>query len=942
MASIVLYPPVVDSYMPAFQVGEGPCRIYFRLSKYNSSVDFTTVHASIYKQSTGTNVVNRQNDGSSSQIDKTYIRYRTTGIILNIKYFSVEGEDNLYYIELTDKDLAQGWSIGWIYKIQLRLSTISYVPSGTVNGGDISSWLNTNADSFSEWSTVCTIKATGKINYKIPFLSIDSRKEGASDNLVSQLIEIDNTILDLSGHFIRQDITEPVHSYRFILYKGNSDDVIEDSKELYCDEYQNVDNFKYLFTTELEDQEEYSLAFKYETINKLVGGRYELGDRYYFICSDYKTGDPPCEVITADNSKKHDFYINPPDHIHINSDDETPSSDPNISPNFSSTSPVELGDGYDRNLEAIQEENEEGRISLKLIPAGDKGEERQFCNLCIKRSDSRSNFKKWENIFIYQCNNQLIEDIPMFYDYTIESGIFYRYGVQEITTEGVGRRLREQPDTVKVIREFEYSYLLGKDNKQLKFKFDNTINNFKYQIYDSKIDPLGSKYPVIARNAKTYYRTFPINGLITFNMDESMSFSNRYDIIGSELVDVTEGKTVADWYGEWKYGETVYNDYYKEDPHHLPGLYDITYEKKFRDKVLEFLQDGEVKLFKSATEGNILVRLTDVTCTPVQSLNRMLYSFSATAYEVNDFTLDNCIAYGLHVVGDWAEDFYTKETKLGQISTELTLIKDKNGNLEGQDITKMIYQKYDSARKNIAGHSRSLMNYYDIKITFEDKPLKIIPKGGSSDGSDFVLGNKMNFKGQEINVYAPNRIYEVDGDISCGMQENLTILGDAENQVSKINVTVDFLYDVIDRPYVGKRIKEQRTIRGLGQLFQNCHPEENLFMDIYLKYYLDTDNIFNKLLAFTSVEIEAIPGAVFSIKDKVDDKNFNNKETHVIGATGHLFLMDVENIEGLVYNGIQDPATGEIIKQNTDIIINYYCLIQKGTYKTNNEVSKDE
>jgi hypothetical protein len=65
-------------------------------------------------------------------------------------------------------------------------------------------------------------------------------------------------------------------------------------------------------------------------------------------------------------------------------------------------------------------------------------------------------------------------------------------------------------------------------------------------------------------------------------------------------------------------------------------MYDMTYERDFRNKVLEFLHNGRPKLFKSATEGNILVRLVDVNCSPVPGLNRLIYSFSATGHEIAD------------------------------------------------------------------------------------------------------------------------------------------------------------------------------------------------------------------------------------------------------------------------------------------------------------------
>ena len=84
--------------------------------------------------------------------------------------------------------------------------------------------------------------------------------------------------------------------------------------------------------------------------------------------------------------------------------------------------------------------------------------------------------------------------------------------------------------TGRVMRNFNYSFLLGQNNQQLKLMFDNTMNSFKIQIQESKYDLIGTNYPIITRNASTKYRTFPINGLISFWMDENNLFCNKKDI----------------------------------------------------------------------------------------------------------------------------------------------------------------------------------------------------------------------------------------------------------------------------------------------------------------------------------------------------------------------------------------------------------------------------
>ena len=60
---------------------------------------------------------------------------------------------------------------------------------------------------------------------------------------------------------------------------------------------------------------------------------------------------------------------------------------------------------------------------------------------------------------------------------------------------------------------------------------------------------------------------------------------------------------------------------------------------------MEFLIDGKPKLFKSPTEGNMILRLTDVNFTPNQSLSRLVYSFTASGNEIAEDNIKNHLKY---------------------------------------------------------------------------------------------------------------------------------------------------------------------------------------------------------------------------------------------------------------------------------------------------------
>jgi hypothetical protein len=80
--------------------------------------------------------------------------------------------------------------------------------------------------------------------------------------------------------------------------------------------------------------------------------------------------------------------------------------------------------------------------------------------------------------------------------------------------------------------------------------------------------------------------------------------------------------------------------------------YNILAERKFKLEVLDWLNNGKVKLFRSPTEGNYLVRLMNVSLSPEEKTGRMLHSFNSTAYEMAECTYENMGKYGIISIED--------------------------------------------------------------------------------------------------------------------------------------------------------------------------------------------------------------------------------------------------------------------------------------------------
>ena len=365
--------------------------------------------------------------------------------------------------------------------------------------------------------------------------------------------------LDINGTYSNTDKSEKLSTIRFVLYNNDSF-IIEDSGIIYVNKFGNTNNFAYKCKTNLEANFNYSLKVFCTTINKLSF------EKIY----SFRVEPPSLGVL-------ENLYL----------------------------SCVKNMKGY---------EEDEGCIIVKItstIP-----EDTFQGTLRIRRSSSKDGFSTWEDIYEIRCiSNTLVDNILPFADFTIESGVYYKYGLQKIIYEDnllKRSELKEMPEEQQ--RVFEYSYLLGQDTIQLKLKYDATLSSFN-KTYSETITPtIGGKYPFITRVGNADYYTFNINGKISFNMDDNHLFLTKNFLYG----------------------------YNKNDS---INKYDYTYEREFRKKVYEFLTDGKPKLFKSPTEGNLIVRLTNVGLSPEQSLSRLIYNFSATATEIDDAEIENYKKY---------------------------------------------------------------------------------------------------------------------------------------------------------------------------------------------------------------------------------------------------------------------------------------------------------
>lgn len=269
----------------------------------------------------------------------------------------------------------------------------------------------------------------------------------------------------------------------------------------------------------------------------------------------------------------------------------------------------------DPNLEAylstsLDYENGFINISLKGHLDENGNEKTATGSFKLLRAASESNFSVWDEILTFSLYGEKPSQW-LWKDFTVKQGVSYIYAIQQYNVyDLVSNRIEADP----VYADFEHAFLFD-GKRQLKIKYNPKVTSFKNTVLESKVDTIGSQHPFIFRNGKVKYKEFPISGLISYFSDENYLFM-----------------------------ESFYNE--EEKTTNLTSQ-NIANERVFKLEVLEWLTNGEPKLFRAPAEGNYIVRLLNVSLSPTDSLNRMLHTFSSTGYEIGEFNYENLAKFNL-------------------------------------------------------------------------------------------------------------------------------------------------------------------------------------------------------------------------------------------------------------------------------------------------------
>ena len=909
---MALYPPIIASSLPAFDIGTGEIPLSFSLSKYNSLSEIKTVQVSIHRHASNVNVI--QNS-----------------LLCNLQMPQQKDQKTgLYNIRINIKQNNINIEPGVLYRVQLRFAN---VPPAQASA-DI---YTNNPSLHSEWSTVCIIKPIEAPLFYLKDLDTENDSDIVYDE---QSTALDYVTADFVG--VYKSDTEILQKWRLRLLDESymqGDDIDEHT---YIDSGWNFIG-AYQYTSDTKGNVVFNCNLNYEFPSPDDGGpsTYQV----YF------------EIQTRNGYIQGKLYY------------------------FDLAFSRGMNDTIPRGKIQTIVNEEQGYI--KIIYSSYK-EDKDLTNWVLRRTSSTSNFQYWEDIKYFYTDTSDSEDKSVYQeyiDYTPESGIIYKYGIQNVNIYG---RRGELKASKECMGQWEHAFLLeGYDTqaRQLKLKYDFDISSYKTNISESKTDTIGSRYPFIRRNGNMYYRSFPVTGIITALMDDEELFTDNGELYGQEPIKVgttrRQGQTNEDIYEEF-FGE--YDNYVNR--------YNYTHERKFRERVEAFLYNNNVKLYKSMQEGNILVKLMEVSLTPKKELGRLIYTFSATAYQVanvhevywhnnnlrgaaarklsqltnlgagvfsdsNVNIIQTLNDNGFFNIGTYEENLSTLgQWRLGQIScfgdynVNTTMPNVEITNLT--DIRKEIIRKYWNnlfADTNISPETIipdadpddnviiSNMYIKNIHIEINNPPyLNSNQSSGVALGTFYEknnnneLGTMINFNGSNILVAPPHNIYNIMDDNVFDITNTPFSIGDGDHPfIGTVDFEYQFKYKIDTSKEVYKSVS--RNVNGFldySDITLNANLI-NIIQNKYIQNYTtdDGDRVKQQINGVNEIVIDADPGTVLELTQT----GSQDTQTIYMNETGILHLdtlVSADLITSLKVKGVLEKGVLNIKKMPN--ILLYYSI----------------
>lgn len=921
MATVLstLYPPLIDTFMPAFPY-TGPASVSFSISPYNSWQEIKYMHVTLVNQKTNQNAF--MSVGNTEDIPLNTFLWNGIWIVpfspsALADIFTMDTANNQYILNIPASLLKNQIKVkseenntktqktfvwDYYYKVQIRFDCCT---SDTPNNA---AYLTKNRAFFSEWSSVCLLKAIPNIKLHLNNFTLESTAEYGAMGL------------SIINELINKTETKKIPQYvpGIIPFSGNL--TFETSKSSTGANVATTSGSEYLqsYSIKVYDNEGnlFSESEKIYTANKN-----ELNS-FYWLC-DMTNG-----VTDTDYTVSLTFTTN---------------NQYTFTRNFQfrliDSSPIEFTPIWDFNKRTLPENginkkvlvtSEDGLVTITItipqtLPAG---------YLFIRRASSKDNYKSWTLIdCTYTQDGDKIS--KTFVDKTVTSLVGYKYSCQYLTQKGSWTKISF---TDEIVYPDFYDILISRKDKQLAIRYNEQIATMTPVVNRIKIDTLGGKYPKFAENAKLNYKQFNLTGLIIAEGDynrqfiSDLNYSNqmkeyddniggayaiRNDTIREEFTDSKiNGTYTVDINRASTYIEKRKRDTQKNTYHDLYPMDNWWWEREFREEVIKWLNDGEPKLYRSMTEGNMIVMFNDISLTPNMQLGRRVWNFSATVYEIGDgYSLEQLDALGIFPIrNDYAtnllngnqedttitrkyigQQYQVTDTASGGGGTKITI----DGLIQDQ-----LNWLYTGLYKNFKLDSTSI-KLYNVKIQFDSLPqwynldtFEILDVETAEeninavDKANYELGYKLEIGYVSLNDNTGgmlNRSIFVNEKGYYQIPSNLIV-----KQIilyDGATATIDYLleYNLIeDDVAVPDAYEATETI--IGQISGKWNPDTNIKPIIESKYAAYDNNEYAEVKqtvdVWKAISFDMTPYSIIDIKFVNDP--YSSKR--IVGRTGILTL----------------------------------------------------
>ena len=343
-------------------------------------------------------------------------------------------------------------------------------------------------------------------------------------------------------------------------------------------------------------------------------------------------------------------------------------------------------------------------------------------------------------------------------------------------------------------------------------------------------------------------------------------------------------------------------------------------ERIYRHWVEEFLNDGGYKLFKSATEGNHIITLTNVSWTPQASLGRMIYDFSSTAYEVAEFNCDNIKLYNINPLTTLSNNsklaIQNANTKnkvvIGQVARTFNgqLDKEVNGNSLKIISNPKFNEKYDNIYEAI-----KLQEEVEISEEKKYKLMKVrsiwveqYPKLSLKNRIEYLKHqNGLSMIEQLENAVELLRCEQLLKEYEKNQTNIITMIINGK----EISMMPSRIYHIDDMNLQSMYLKFTRPVLI------------NYIAEIEEEDYLQMVTVATREF----VQWGQIGGVFTDTKDILDNHQFfRNNDTNIVNENYNYSLYSTRNIMEVlkekIHNSILNDYSGEKINSSFEILYN--------------------